>query len=128
MVPAAPLPSLRLTQTARFAVVQTGGMADGADGAADADEVADPMPSASAAATAAAARRAPLIIPAPRYDVDSPRGDGPRRGEPHAWRRRCGPCGCDQASLRDGNPGRGPDGGSDRWRGDRRGRSRCQRE
>ena len=36
---------------------------------ADAEEVAqtaDPMPSASAAATAAAARRAPLIIAAPR--------------------------------------------------------------
>src|SRR5580704_6433355 len=83
MVPAAPLPSLMLTHTARFAVVQTGGMADGADGAADADEVAqtaDPMPSASAAATAAAARRAPLIITAPRYGVDSPCGDGSPAG------------------------------------------------
>src|SRR5580692_1564006 len=80
MVPAAPLPSLMLTHTARFAVVQTGGMADGADGAADADEVAqtaDPMPSASAAATA---RRAPLIIIAPRYDVDGPCGDGSPAG------------------------------------------------
>jgi hypothetical protein len=33
MVPAAPLPSLMLTQTERFAVVQTGGMADGGRGA-----------------------------------------------------------------------------------------------
>jgi hypothetical protein len=93
------------TQTERSAAVQTGISAAGADGAADADEVAqtaDPVPSASAAPIAAAARRiVVLICLTPDFDMRARRVAFPRSTSLYGVRRRHDINGCTKFAAND---------------------------